>query len=95
MSNDNQLTIDLEKYFFSGKRIEHIIDDFTLFCCWKMACFERLYQEYPFSYLTEGQRAQLEKFVSMYFDRATDSNQDQVHNSKGLRLYDMFEPNYI
>merc|ERR1719420_1295734 len=81
MSNDNKLTNDLAAYFFGGMCIEDIVDDFVLFCCWKMACFEQLYQEYPFSNLTKHQRSALEEIGSTYFDHATgssDSGTEQI-----------------
>ena len=87
MSNSNKLTKDLEEYFFASScSDDHEINDYVLWCCWKMGYFQSIYEQEPFSNLNEFQQLTFEGLVSIHFDQKKNSNkslseQQNIHSS--------------
>ena len=74
MSHSDNLTKDLEKYFFASSSDDHNINDYMLWCCWKMGYFQSIYECEPFNQLSEFQQLTFEGLVSMHFDTKKSSN---------------------
>lgn len=63
-----KLTRRLEHRFFNKQADDHQIDDEVLFCCWKLRDYLPIYEQNPFSTLSDDQRRKLEESVAMHFN---------------------------
>ena len=82
MSNSKKLTTDLEKYFFASTSSDHEINDYVIWCCWKMGHFQSIYECEPFNELNEFQQLTFEGLVSIHFDQQKkNSNASNTHQS--------------
>ena len=82
MSSSTKLTRDLEQYFFASTSDLHEINDYALWCCWKMGYFQSIYECEPFNQLNEFQQLSFEGLVSMHFEGQKSEN--SVYSIKKL-----------
>ena len=88
MSNSKKLTSDLEKYFFASTSTDHEINDYVIWCCWKMQYFQSIYDCEPFNQLNEFQQLTFEGLVSIHFDQQKkDSNQRQLSAMQSIQQH--------